>query len=83
MDEQAVAELDYTMIIEPSEDEQGSYYCGYFPDLPGCATMGATLDEVRMNAIDAITGHIEALKSLGKPVPPPRSRIETVKVKAS
>jgi predicted RNase H-like HicB family nuclease len=76
-------DLEYAMIIEPAEDEHGTYYCAYFPDLPGCATMGASLEELRVNAIEAVSGHIESLKNLGKPVPKPRSRTETIVVKAS
>lgn len=76
-------DLQYAMIIEPTEDEKGAYFCAYFPDLPGCATMGATLEELRSNAVEALGGHIRALRELGKPVPPPRSRTETVTIKAS
>jgi predicted RNase H-like HicB family nuclease len=76
-------DLEYAMIVEPSEDKDGKYFCAYIPDLPGCTTMGATLDELRANAVDAVSGHLAALRQLGKPVPAPRSRIETVTVPAS
>ena len=75
--------LEYTMIIEPAEDGEGEYYCAYFPDLPGCTTMGATLDQLRENGIEAVSGHIKASRSLGKPIPPPSVRATTIHVQAS
>ena len=76
-------ELQFAMVIEPAEDKKGPYFCAYFPDLPGCTTMGATIAELRANAVAAVTGHLAALRELGKPVPSPRSRTETIVVTAS
>ncbi|MCH8883411.1 MAG: type II toxin-antitoxin system HicB family antitoxin [SAR324 cluster bacterium] len=76
-------DLEYTMIIEPAEDDRGTSYSAFFPDLPGCTTWGATLDELRENAQVAVSEHIAALRDLGKPIPPPRMRAGTVSVKAS
>jgi len=75
-------DLRFAMIIEPAQDEQGEYFCAYFPDLPGCTTMGPTMEELRANAVDAVSGHLTALRELGKPVPFPRARTETVIVPA-
>ncbi len=79
----AMDTLQYTMIIEPARDKKGAYFCAFFPDLPGCTTMGATMDELRENAVEAVAGHIEALKRLGKPVPQPNVWATTVNIKAS
>jgi predicted RNase H-like HicB family nuclease len=76
-------DLQFAMIVEPARDRKGRYYCAYFPDIPGCTTMGATIEELRANAVDAVTGHLELLRKLGKPVPEPTSRAETLTVKAS
>jgi predicted RNase H-like HicB family nuclease len=48
-----------------------------FPDLPGCVTAGATLDEARDMAAEAVAFHLEGLASDGEPVPAP-STLETV-----
>lgn len=41
-----------------------------FPDLPGCVTAGRTLDEARIMAVEALTGHLELLREQGQPIPP-------------
>ncbi len=76
-------ELTYTMIVEPTGDENGSYFCAYFPDLPGCTTMGTSMEELRENAIEAISLHIQTLKDTGQSIPRPTVLTENVSVKAS
>ena len=39
------------------------------PALPGCVSQGETWDEALANIEEAITGYIETLKILKKPVP--------------
>ena len=46
-------------------------YAVTFPDLPGCATTGATLHAALATAPEALASHIEALLKDGKPVPLP------------
>ena len=48
-----------------------------FPDFPGCITAGSTLEEARLMALEALTGHIEAMEEIGEPVPSP-SAVETI-----
>jgi len=48
-----------------------------FPDFPGCATAGATLDEAREMAEEALAFHIEGLEKDGEALPEPSS-LETV-----
>ena len=43
--------LNYRLEFEPDEDEGG--YVAYFPELPGCITMGDTIEEAAANAVDA------------------------------
>lgn len=74
-------ERTYTMIIEPSQDEEGSYFGAYFPDLPGCGTTDRSLEELHANAREAVEVHIAALKATGQPVPPATVSIETITVK--
>ena len=48
-----------------------------FPDVPGCISAAATLDEIRSMAAEALTMHLEYLCDEGKPLPNP-SPIEVV-----
>jgi predicted RNase H-like HicB family nuclease len=44
-----------------------------FPDLPGCITVGRTLDEAQRMAEEALTFHLEGLTEDGEPIPSPSS----------
>ena len=44
-----------------------------FPDFPGCVTAGATLDEARDMAAEALACHIEGLEKDGETLPVPSS----------
>lgn len=55
----------YTIVVEPAED--GGYYVTV-PALPGCFTRGATIDECRERAVEAIEVHIAGLQADGEPV---------------
>ena len=51
--------------------ETGSDYGVSFPDLPGCISAGATLDEARAMAVEALALHLEGLATDGEAVPEP------------
>jgi predicted RNase H-like HicB family nuclease len=44
-----------------------------FPDFPGLATAGTTLDDARAMAEEALAFHIEGLVADGEPIPEPSS----------
>jgi predicted RNase H-like HicB family nuclease len=44
-----------------------------FPDFPGCISAGATLDEARANAEEALAFHVEGMTEDGDAVPEPSS----------
>lgn len=50
--------LPYRMEFTPDKDEGG--FVVSFPDLPGCMSMGETLEEAYNNALDAKHAWIEA-----------------------
>ena len=52
-----------------------------FPDLPGCVTAGATLDEARDMAAEALALHLDGLTEDGLPIPEPSS-LETIMAEA-
>ena len=52
-------------------------YGVYFPDLPGCISAGATLDEARALAEEALAFHVKGMTEDGDDLPEPSS-LETV-----
>lgn len=50
-----------------------SDYTVTFPDFPGCITAGATLDEARDMAREALPFHVEGLMADGESLPDPMS----------
>jgi predicted RNase H-like HicB family nuclease len=48
-----------------------------FPDLPGCVSAGATLDEARAMAAEALAFHAEGMAEDGEALPPP-STLEAI-----
>jgi predicted RNase H-like HicB family nuclease len=53
--------------------DHGSDFGVSFPDLPGCVTAGATLDEARDMASEALALHLEGLEADNQPIPEPSS----------
>ncbi len=49
--------------------EENSTYSVEFPDLPGCFSCGETLDDAKMQAIEALTGYLESLDSRSISIP--------------
>ena len=59
--------MEYVVIFEKGANNYGAYV----PDLPGCAVVGVTLEEVRRLIAEAIDFHIEGLQKAGCDVPEP------------
>ena len=68
--------MKYTVVIERA---QGNY-SAYVPDLPGCVTVGDTLDEIQQNIREAIAFHIRGLREDGLEVPEPSSIATQIEV---
>ena len=58
-------------------DGKAGAYGVYFPDLPGCTAMGATIDEAVANAAEAMRDWAEATLAKGDAIPEPRA-LETL-----
>lgn len=71
--------MRYMVVVEKGDTSWGAHV----PDLPGCAAVGETKDEVLRLIREAIELHIEALKEDGLTVPPPSSEGEFVEVEAA
>lgn len=71
--------MRYAVIIEEGENSFGAYV----PDLPGCAAVAETREEVLDLIREAVDFHIEGLREDGEPVPEPSSSIEYVEIRAA
>jgi predicted RNase H-like HicB family nuclease len=66
----------YAVVIEKSETGFGAYV----PDLPGCAAVADSIEEVERLIRESLEFHIEGLRLRGEPVPEPSSTVEWVTV---
>jgi len=51
---------------------------GFAPDIPGCASTGHSLEEMRANLREALAFHLEGLALDGQPLPQPVTRMAEV-----
>lgn len=70
--------MRWAIVIEGTERS----YSAFAPDLPGCVTTGATLDEVRSMIREAIEFHLDGMREDGIPVPQPNTHVVYVDVAA-
>jgi predicted RNase H-like HicB family nuclease len=65
--------MRYAVVIHK---DKTSDYGVTVPDLPGCFSAGATMEDALTNAVEAIECHLEGLLHDGEEIPPARS-VET------
>jgi predicted RNase H-like HicB family nuclease len=70
--------MEYAVVIESGPHN----YSAYVPDLPGCVSVGDTLDAIKHMIQEAIELHIEGLRKDGLPVPQPSTAVAMVNVAA-
>ena len=63
--------LPYNYIVQPIEDESGSYYYAHVLELDGCQTTGETYEEAYNNLKEAMKGWIETKLENGFEIPMP------------
>jgi len=68
----------YSHIISQLPKEDGGGFLITFPDLPGCMSDGATEAETVANGKDAFKAWMSARKDVGKEIPEPFYRPDTV-----
>jgi len=66
--------MRYLVIYEKT----GTGYSAYVPDLPGCITTGASLEEAERLMTEAIEFHIEGLREDGLPIPEPTTTADYI-----
>jgi predicted RNase H-like HicB family nuclease len=59
--------MRYAVVIERGDRN----YSAYALDLPGCASVGDTLDEVEAEIREAVEFHLEGMREDGLPIPSP------------
>lgn len=64
--------LPYNYIIQPINDESGSYYYAHVLELEGCQSTGETFEEAYKNLKEAMEGWIETKLEEGFEVPVPK-----------
>ena len=71
--------MRYAVIIEKGPESWGAHV----PDLPGCAAVGASRDEVLRLIKEAIEFHLDGLMEDHQPIPLPSSDVAFVEVSAA
>ena len=66
--------MRYAVVIEKGERN----YSAYVPDLPGCVSVGDSLEDVKAEIRDAIEFHLEGMREDGLPIPQPSSGADYV-----
>jgi predicted RNase H-like HicB family nuclease len=54
-------------------ERAGSGFSVFFPDLPGCISVGETVEATAINAAEALGLHLDGMAEDGEPIPPPSS----------
>jgi predicted RNase H-like HicB family nuclease len=52
----------------------GSNFSGHAPDVPGCVSVGDTLEEMRSMMREALEFHLQGLAAEGEPLPEPKTQ---------
>ena len=68
--------MTYTAIIEKT----GNGYSAYVPDLPGCVAAADTRKETEALIQEAVTLHLDMLRTNGEPIPEPLTTARSVPV---
>jgi len=68
--------VKYAVVFEKSATGYGAYV----PDLPGCVTVGDSLEEAEQNIREAIEGHLEVMRDHGELVPEPTTTVQEIAV---
>ncbi|MGL4942419.1 MAG: type II toxin-antitoxin system HicB family antitoxin [Thermoguttaceae bacterium] len=57
--------MTYAAVFEPTKNG----YSVYFPDVPGCISVGDTLEDAKREAADALALHLYGMTEDGQPLP--------------
>jgi len=68
--------MKYAVVIEKTQ----TGYSAYVPDLPGCASVGDTLEEMDRNIRETIELYLDELREQGAAIPAPTTDTEYIAV---
>jgi len=68
--------MKYAVVFEKAECN----WAAYVPDLPGCITTGRTLEETKRNIREAVELHLETMREVGEPIPPPTADVDFIEL---
>ncbi len=68
----------YSIVIERTD----TGFSAYSLDVPGCAVVGDTEEEIRQTFQEALEFHLEGMRLVGEPIPEPTTSVAYVKVAA-
>lgn len=71
--------MKYMVVVEEGAKSFGAYV----PDLPGCAAVGESQEEVLQLIQEAIELHVEDLRSCGQAIPVPHSNSAFIEIQAA
>src|SRR5579871_368949 len=49
--------------------DEGTAYGAVFPDFPGCVSQGDDVQDAAVNAVEALSLHVEGMLEAGEPIP--------------
>jgi len=61
----------YQFTVRPLSKEEGGGYLVEYPDIPGCMSDGATIEEAIVNGREALRDCLEVFKQSGRKIPRP------------
>lgn len=67
--------MAYPFEVLPLSKEEGDGYSIYFPDLPGCWSEGAILEDTIENGRDALQSWLAVAQEFGHGIPTPFSAV--------
>ena len=66
--------MKWAIVIEKATTN----YSAYVLDLPGCITVGDTIEETKRNMVEAIELHLEGMREGGEPIPEPTTLVDHI-----
>jgi predicted RNase H-like HicB family nuclease len=66
--------MRYAVVIEKARKN----YSVYVPDVPGCVSVGDTVQEALVNIREALSQHFDGMREDGDPIPDPTTHVAYV-----
>ena len=67
--------MKYTVLVYEADPEEGGFWATV-AELPGCATQGESIEEIKVKVLDAIEEYLHAQEFAGSDVPEVTDKFE-------